>query len=254
LDDDQKFYRKNGYLIKHGLIPAALTEPYLAERSAIQDETFSVWGGSYMDLESMRDVCLFDTLVDLVEKIVGRPVGLFLTLSGFKTTKREWHQDFYLKSGYENIDYCAAWIAVDDVSQDSGPYEFVPESHRLPPLRQELIWEWLEPNQRDTPGATRFAEKFVTAATGRLIKERSLQTKTFVPKRGDVLLWHPFLLHQGTVAKDPDLQRPGLIAHYNSLHTLQIRGRPLLQAPNGKLYVKRTDREAIVKKRLSEKH
>ena len=40
-------------------------------------------------------------LVELVEKLIGMPLALFLSLSGLRSSRRQWHQDFYLKPGYE---------------------------------------------------------------------------------------------------------------------------------------------------------
>ena len=202
----------------------------------------------------MRSVCLCGPLVECIEKLIGKRVGLFLTLSGLKSTKRSWHQDFYLKTGYQNVDYCAVWIAISDVHPDSGPYQFVPGTHRWGPLRRELIWDWLKAHQRDTPGATRFAEKFVTDACMNKIRESNSTIKTHLPKRGDVLIWHHSLLHQGSMPRNPDLERPGLISHYNSLHTLRLLGRPIARAENGNYYVPRNDRDRIVEKRAQEQH
>ncbi len=246
LDADQLFFRQQGYLIKEGLIPDRLTEPYLADRIGVTDEQLSVWGGSYMALESMREVCLYEPLVDLIEKLVGQPVGLFLTLSGLESTRRTWHQDFYLKPGYENVNYCAAWIAVGDVHPDSGPYEYVPGTHRLPSMRQELIWEWLTPEERESHANYRIAETFVTDACAKMVVEQELEPRFFLPRRGDVLIWHHSLLHQGSRARVGNMMRPGLIAHYNSLSKQRELGRKMVQMPNGKWYRERDDHDVVL--------
>jgi hypothetical protein len=251
LDEDQLFYRRNGYLIKEGLIPDELTSTYLADRLAVDDPNYSLWGGSYMGLESMRDVCLYEPLVDIVEKLVGKPVALFLTLSGLQSTRRSWHQDFYLKPGYENVDYSAVWIAVGDVDPDSGPYEYVPETHKLPTLRRELVYEWLTPEERNSPVAHKTSERFVEVACERLFEERNLQRRTFLPKRGDVLIWHHSLLHQGSKPNVPGMFRPGLIAHYNAVDRLWTHRNNVVTAPNGKKYAHRDDFERVVKNRVA---
>ena len=212
-----------------------------------QDPKFSVWGGSYMGIPSMRDVCLYPELVQLVEKLIGMPLGLFLSLSGLRSSRRQWHQDFYLKPGYENVNYLAVWIALGDVHPDSGPYEFVPGSHRLPTMRHELVHEWLQPDERVAVGAApRIAERFVTAACNEMIAERGLEVRQFVPKRGDVLVWHHSLLHQGSDPVNPQLIRPGVIAHFNSVSTLMANNKGIARHPGGGSYVVRTDQAAVV--------
>jgi hypothetical protein len=254
LDDDQRAFRADGFVIKEGLIPEELTAPYLTDRLAIEDDNFSLWGGSYMGLASMRDVCLHRPLTDLVERLVGKPAALFLTLSGLESTRRTWHQDFYLKPGYENVDYCAVWIAVGDVDPRSGPYQYSPGSHRLPSLRRELIYEWLTPEQRFSAANYRVSEAFVTDACQRLIEEKGLEVRTFVPKRGDVLVWHHSLLHQGSRPKGLNAYRPGLIAHYNAVEMLESCHKKVVMAANGSQYVERHDHDDIVAKRVAAQH
>jgi hypothetical protein len=248
LDGDELAFRRDGFLVKEGLIPEELTAAYLADRLAMdeQDPKFSVWGGSYMGIPSMRDVCLYPELVELVEKLIGVPLALFLSLSGLKSSRREWHQDFYLKPGYENVHYLAVWIALGDIDPDSGPYEFVPGSHRLPTLRNELVEEWLQPEERVAVGAPRIAERFVTAACNELIAERELEVRQFVPKRGDVLVWHHSLLHQGSRPNNPNLLRPGVIAHFNAVSTLEANHKGIKRHPGGGAYVVRTDQAAVM--------
>ncbi len=254
LDDDERAFRRDGFLIKPGLIPPELTSAYLADRMAIDDDQFSVWGGSYMAVATMRDVCLYPPLVELVEKLIGQPLALFLTLSGLRSSRREWHQDFYLHPGYRNLHYCAVWIALDDVHPDSGPYEYVPGSHRLPTLRKELVDEWLTPEQRAAIGAPRIAERFVSAACEGVIRDRGLEVRQLRPRRGDVFVWHHSLLHQGSRPNDPSLVRPGLIAHFNSTTTLEGNNKTLETVPGGGRYVIRNDQDAVLAGRRAAQH
>ena len=80
--------------------------------------------------------------------------------------------------------------------------------------------------------------------------ERELEPQFFVPKRGDVLIWHHSLLHQGSRANRPGLMRPGLIAHYNSLAKQRQMGREMVQQANGSWYRDRDDYEIIVPEQI----
>lgn len=44
-----------------------------------------------------------------------------------------------------------------------------------------------------------------------------LQRNVYLPKRGDVLIWHGRLVHRGSVANVPGMPRRALICHYNSV-------------------------------------
>ncbi|ERN41674.1 protein involved in biosynthesis of mitomycin antibiotics/polyketide fumonisin [Rubidibacter lacunae KORDI 51-2] len=253
-DLDCQQFREEGVLIKPGFVPEALTAAYLEKRRAIKDPEFSVWGGSYMAVPEMRAVALYTPLMKLLKKLIGREMGLFLTLSGLQTTKRTWHQDYYLKPAYTNVEYVAVWIALDSIHPESGPFEYIPGSQKWPPMRRELVWEYLQPEQRDTPGWPRYAEAFVTPAYQDAIAHSGIEPRQFVGQRGDILIWHHSLVHQGSLARNPELERPGLIAHYASLQQLQLDRKTLQQSENKQWYVLRNDRDLVLSKRRKEKH
>ena len=46
-----------------------------------------------------------------------------------------------------------------------------------------------------------------------MCEERGLETKTFVARKGDVLIWHGELMHGGVPIQDPTRTRKSLIAH-----------------------------------------
>jgi hypothetical protein len=55
----------------------------------------------------------------------------------------------------------------------------------------------------------------VNAAAEAEFEKRKVKRVLYTPKgKGDLLIWHGKLFHRGTVARDPSLLRPGIIAHY----------------------------------------
>ena len=50
---------------------------------------------------------------------------LHLNLTGWISSERNWHQDDYLNSAEINGWYLAVWMALDDVSPNSGPFQFI---------------------------------------------------------------------------------------------------------------------------------
>jgi ectoine hydroxylase-related dioxygenase (phytanoyl-CoA dioxygenase family) len=50
------------------------------------------------------------------------------------------------------------------------------------------------------------------------IERRKAQITTYLPERGDVLFWHGRLLHRGSIAKNPNMLRKSLIAHYSGIN------------------------------------
>jgi ectoine hydroxylase-related dioxygenase (phytanoyl-CoA dioxygenase family) len=46
------------------------------------------------------------------------------------------------------------------------------------------------------------------------IDEYGLKEETFLPKKGDVFIWHAQLLHGGSPIKNPQITRKSLVSHY----------------------------------------
>jgi hypothetical protein len=49
------------------------------------------------------------------------------------------------------------------------------------------------------------------------IDRRGLKPQIFLPKRGDLLVWHGNVLHGGSVVKDKSRTRKSYVTHYTSL-------------------------------------
>lgn len=152
------------------------------------------------------------------EMIIGEPMGLHLNLSGWRSTTRNWHQDGYLNPDTTADHYAAVWFALDDIHPDSGPFQYVPGSHReFGVIRQDLMLDALGTTTANTSWP-RDSEAILTPLFEQAIDERGMEVRSFEAKRGDVLIWHPRLLHRGSVPNNPDLERRALIAHYSGIH------------------------------------
>jgi hypothetical protein len=234
LDPDQKFWRDNGYVIKRGFIPDEMLDRY----TEIRRRHPSVNGWScpvpYMHVAEVRDLSLYPPMMDLMERLVGEEMGLALNLTGWVSTDRNWHQDDFLNPFFINSWYAAAWIALDDIHPDSGPFEFVPGSHKWPVMRSQKVRLYLQPGERDTPHWPKLAERVINTVAEAKIAESGLPIERFHAKKGDVLIWHGRLMHRGTVANVPGMKRPSLIAHYSGL-SHRVDMSPLRDA-NGKIY------------------
>ena len=180
----------------------------------------------------MAELALFRPVTDMLEHLIGAPMGLNLALTGWVSTTRAWHQDDYLNPGYVNSWYCAAWMALEDIHPDSGPFQFVSGSHRWPALRRDLLFKQLPsyiPARSDWPICT---ESIVVPACEAEIAARDAKIETFLPKKGDVLLWHGRLMHRGSLPKNEEILRPALICHYTAIDHNPDAPAPV-QAENG---------------------
>lgn len=210
-------WRQDGFVVLPKLLPEPLMDAYHEVRSRLRKPGGWRSPVPYMHYSQIRDICLYRPLADLLGCLIGAPMGLHLNLTGYVSTEREWHQDDYLNPPHVMAHYVAVWMALDDVSPDCGPFEFVRGSHRWPLLRREKVLAQMDPGAINDQNWPTRAEAIVTPACIAEIKRRGAQVEQFIGKKGDVLIWHGRLLHQGARAKIPGTTRKALIAHYSAI-------------------------------------
>jgi hypothetical protein len=230
LTSDQLAWRHDGVVIKRGLIPESVLRPYINRRLLLEQESLTkhMYGWEtptpYEHVPELRDLCLYPPLMDAMRTLVGEPMLLHLVLTGWVSTERNWHQDDYLNPPHVNGWYAAAWIALANIRDDAGPFEYIPGSHRWPLLRQDRVKRWMPPEdlaKRTSIGTERWpsdSESFVVPAVEAEIAARAPEIRRFTANAGDVLIWHGRLMHRGTKATGANAWRPTAIAHYSGLH------------------------------------
>lgn len=212
---DQKNWSDFGYVIKRNFMPHDLLDLYIKRRA--KDGDYPT-GHPYMKVQEMRDVCCYKPLSDLLQSLVGYEVGLHLNLCGWVSTERNWHMDDYLNPQFINGHYAAVWFALDTIHPNSGPFQYVPKSHRWPILRGAKVRALMNLSEANAPDWPRTSQDWVSDAMQEEIKRTGLEVKDFIPaNKGDILIWHSFLCHRGSLPKVSGMERKTLIAHYSSI-------------------------------------
>lgn len=232
--DNQKQWAENGFVIKKNLIPEKLMVAYeeewlrhnggdgavLGDPSTYKMSMGWQYATPYMDFPALRALATCKPVSDVGKEIISEPIGLHLNLTGWKSTRRNWHFDQYLNEPYVGGFYVAVWIALDTIHPDSGPFEFVPGSHKWwPPISQKKMRAALGEDGNGPAWPTR-SERILTPIFEKEL-ERIGGVTQFLGKRGDVLFWHSRLLHRGSLPNNENLERRSLISHYSG-----IRHRP----------------------------
>lgn len=217
LSEDQRLYRDQGYLILDKFMPDELIDEYCKVRSS-QPPGGYCSSTPYMFVDEIKELGLYKPLMDKLEELIGEPMGMHLNLTGWVSTERNWHQDEYLNPPDVNGWYISVWIALDDIHPDSGPFEFVPGSHKWSVVRRNKVLEFLRPAERIRNTWPKASEKFLTRLFGEQVEKNNLKSKKFIAKKGDVLLWHSRLMHRGTTPKNKSLLRKAFISHYSGIH------------------------------------
>jgi hypothetical protein len=122
LTEDQKFWRDNGYIIFRNGIDPDVVDRYMAARQDMGLENRG-WPNNHPDHRAVRDLVLFKPMMQRIQQTIGYRIGVHFNLSGFTSTDRGWHQDDYMYARTVMASGVAAWIALDDVHTDMGPFE-----------------------------------------------------------------------------------------------------------------------------------
>jgi phytanoyl-CoA hydroxylase len=108
----------------------------------------------------------------------------------------------------------AAWIALEDISPDSGPLAYVPGSQRFPFYdfgRNEFLYDPTRDTADDVAAAMKYYDE--------QLERSGLPVKQFLAKRGDVLIWHSALMHGGAPPANEQRTRKSFVVHYSTLST-----------------------------------
>jgi len=225
----QRDWRKNGFVILKNFMPDDLMDRYIEVRA--QWPNVGGWSCPvpYMHVPEIKDLCLYPPLMDTMQSLLGEEMMMHLNLTSWVSSEREWHQDDYLNPGYVNSYYAACWFALDTIHPDSGPFEFVPGTHKWPLLRQDRIRAHLarispvhaskEGGAGDGKGGhwASYSESFVKSCIEAKLARNRMRSQFFLGRKGDVLIWHGRLIHRGSKPRQPGMLRKMIIAHYSAV-------------------------------------
>lgn len=169
----------------------------------------------YMYHQPVMDLMTYKPIHDVVESLIGEPPCVNLCLTGWVSTQRRLHRDEYLDPACVMDRYCAAWLALDDVHPDSGPFVYYPGSHLWPgSLTKTLMGQAVDLADPRWPA---HSEDVLTPLVEAEAARRGVELVTHTPKKGTVLLWHPRLFHAGSLAKVPNSYRGAAIWHMSGI-------------------------------------
>lgn len=238
LSDIQKQWRTDGVVILEDFIPDDMIEAYRSDWIQHNRKNHDRPMGyprecAYFQVASLMNLCTYAPLAEVLESLIGEPMGVHLNLTGWKSTQRNWHQDGYLNPDSNRDHYLAVWVALNDIHPDSGPFEYVRGSHMLPIITQDNTLSRLTPEQAVDPMWPKYSEEFLTPMFDDILVRGNMQSEKFIAKRGDVLIWHARLMHRGTVPNDPELWRETAILHYSGIYHRPDMPNPVQKGHGG---------------------
>jgi ectoine hydroxylase-related dioxygenase (phytanoyl-CoA dioxygenase family) len=212
----EHYFGMDGYMVFPNAVPRELLDAYRDKypRDVVMNSApYSSYFSSrfeFLDNKEILDIACLPTL-NKVFAYMGKYFRVHMSEARVGSSSIKWHRDFnpshigYGSSGYieSGDEYMGLLVAISDAQEGSGYFELVPGSHK---------WETdysvvTRDNLMNNPDICfDYYEK--------LIHDKRAATFEFVPRSGDMLLWHGSLIHRG---KQPDrngLERESLLIHY----------------------------------------
>jgi len=165
--------------------------------------------------DSAKRLAFTEAVTSFMEELFGSPAALIQSLTFWKGSEQPIHQDFSYVHHHRLLgQLAAAWIPLEDIQAEAGPLVYYKGSH-LPDQLGFYNWD------QGSILASRDADSSVfdeyTKHLEEIVRSRGLKPSIFLPKRGDLLIWHGALIHGGTPMLRPELTRRSFICHYTSM-------------------------------------
>jgi ectoine hydroxylase-related dioxygenase (phytanoyl-CoA dioxygenase family) len=156
-----------------------------------------------------RDLYLNPEIFRVVELILDQPAVAFQSLYFQYGSEQSLHRDpmFVVTTPASHL--VASWIALEDITEDSGPLLYVPGSHRMP-------WFEFAPDTIAAPGDDKPMRAKWSEYRAQWLQDTGREAKPFTCKQGDVFIWHGALLHGGAKVTNPTATRKSFVVHYSS--------------------------------------
>ncbi|GAC1337392.1 MAG: hypothetical protein NVSMB29_01680 [Candidatus Dormibacteria bacterium] len=158
----------------------------------------------YLHDSAVRQVALSAQVGDLLAHLLDDVPVMCNTLNLPRGSQQADHLDTLFMTPQTPDKLVATWMALEDVHPDSGPLRYYPGSSHIPTFRFADGGLHVRNEEMDA-----WSEYMATE-----VDRRGLQEVRFQAKRGDLFIWHAWLLHGGSRIEDPVRTRNSLVTHF----------------------------------------
>ncbi len=227
-------WEENGFLVLPGFLNDVDAETINEEIDRLlSSETvgFNRFGNRIMfalkHSKKVKSIIDQSRLSPLMELLMGKPIELFQTINFLRGSEQGTHSDSLHMSTHPRGGLIAAWIALEDITEENGPLHYYPGSHKLPYLTNK---DFGNEGNALMLGNKKYSD--YTEKVHEQINRADLQKKVFTPKKGDLFIWHANLLHGGEPIGNPASSRKSMVLHYFAKDVIcyhEISQRPTLK-------------------------
>ncbi len=241
LDARREDFDRDGFVLMERFVDPESCDRVVADaeaiyaRNGIEQEQVDRTMNVHRESAAARGVLDGRPLLRLVGALLGGRAVLFQSIYFNWGSQQHPHSDYMFMTTEPAMSLCGVWIACEDVSEDAGPLVYYPGSHRIPNEGIPRRYATEEPGIRaeisadeealrrryavQMEGAKQslatcmFYERW-TADLDAALADGGFEPKTFLPRKGDLIVWHANLVHGGVPITRPDRTRRSLVAHY----------------------------------------
>lgn len=225
-------FEENGFLVLENYLTNNQADEINAEIEKALDEKrikFS-YANKIMfainKLDILKNTGTNDKLISFLSSLTKGKVKLFQSINFLSGSEQKTHSDSIHMTTYPLGGLLGVWIALEDIEYDNGPLHYYPKSHKLP--------YYLNADYDNEGNKFLIGNKYYTQYE-KMIEEKIIQNgikkEIFLPKKGDVLIWHANLFHGGEPHINKSKTRKSMVLHYykeNCICYHEITQRPSL--------------------------
>ncbi len=179
--------------------------------------------------EAALDLYLNQELFAWVELILDRKAVAFESVfSEFGRSEAPFRDVVYIDTRPASH-LLTAWVALEDIEMEAGPLYAVAGSHRLP------LFEFGPGRFRIHSGEDYLPARRFAAA---LVDREGLCEEDLTLRKGEVVLWHPALVHGARRILRPWITRRGFLIRFTSLGSMKSRRASFWKTVRGSLWKK----------------
>lgn len=167
----------------------------------------------HLALTSLRDVFAKNDALALCDAFFEARTALYTTLYFERGSEQTLHRDSPLFSTRPDGRYLGVWASFESTDSENGPLRVVPGSHLLPPLDVRAIAAELFGAGVPVPPESDEAWDAYQALARQQCEDAGLEPIEVHVDKGDIIVWHPSLVHGGTPQLDASRTRKSLVMH-----------------------------------------
>ena len=161
--------------------------------------------------EELNKLYSSNKLYDVVSDLFGVQAYPCQSLTFINGSTQDAHQDTVHLTPFPRGLMCGIWIAIEDVVPGAGELVFYPSSHTMPAI---LCSTHQVPKVDSEDGDySKFGAVFTPLVNELLSSRPNLESKQFIAKAGDVLIWQENLIHGGAPRTIQDQTRMSMVIH-----------------------------------------